>query len=123
MLSESHKEIFLKIILFGSAFLFLQCSSSDSTETVDHFILHAVEELRIGDLEGDDEYIFGSINDIAIGTNGEIIVADGQVPVVRMYDKDGTFVRNIGREGRGPGEYQVLGGLRTTSDDKIVIWL
>jgi len=38
-------------------------------------------------------------------TDEEILVLDTQVPIIRVYDHDGTFLRNIGRGGQGPGEY------------------
>src|SRR5690606_34494950 len=47
---------------------------------------HLVEELRIGRLEGNDDYIFGSISYLAVGADGTIYVADGIGPRLRMYD-------------------------------------
>lgn len=81
-----------------------------------------MEELRIGQLGGEDEYIFGEINGIAVGKNGRIFVADYQVPIIRMYDKDGTFIRNIGRKGRGPGEYLRISGMKTFPDGRLAVW-
>lgn len=70
-----------------------------------------VEELGIGVESGPDEYMFGSIRGIAVGSDGAVYVADGQPTIVRMYDSDGTFVRNIGRQGQGPGEFVSAPGL------------
>lgn len=100
------------------------CSVPGSDETGSNGILHlkAVEELRIGQMEGDEEYVFGAINYIAIGTDDQIFVSDWQIPIVRMYDSDGTFLRKIGREGRGPGEYSVIMGLKTFQDGRVAVW-
>lgn len=109
--------------LIALQFVFQQCTVEEqpgvkNTKTV----LHAVEEIRIGQLEGEDEYVFGAINHMAIGKNGKIFVADRQVPVIRMYDKEGDFIRNVGRQGRGPGEYLRIGGMRTFPDGQLAIW-
>ncbi|MEX2375948.1 MAG: 6-bladed beta-propeller [Dehalococcoidia bacterium] len=68
----------------------------------------AVEELRIGDVEGNAEYLFGNVVDVATDSLGRIYVADRSIPAVRVYDWNGEFLTDIGRAGQGPGE---LGGL------------
>ena len=37
--------------------------------------------------------------------DGSIYVADSQAGVVRQYDANGRFVRDFGRQGTGPGEF------------------
>lgn len=39
-------------------------------------VFHALEELRIGKMEGEDEYVFGGVSHVAVGKEGEIYVAD-----------------------------------------------
>jgi len=85
-------------------------------------LLHAVEEVRIGEYDGEVEFVFGSIIHLAIGKNGELFVADNQVPIIRMFDKNGNFLRNVGRQGRGPGEYLRIGGVRSFPDGRLAIW-
>lgn len=65
-----------------------------------------VEELSIGVDVGAEEYMFGGIEDLDVGTDGSIYVRQSQPVSIRQYDRDGTFVRDIGGEGQGPGEYQ-----------------
>ena len=84
--------------------------------------LRLVEEVRIGKLEGDAEYLFGSIEGVAVGRDGMIHVADGQVPIIRSYDAQGRFVRNVGGKGQGPGEFQNIGGMKMMPDGRIVVW-
>ncbi len=63
-----------------------------------------VEELAIGEEAGDEAYLFGSIS-AAWATADRIYVVDSQVPAVRAFDHQGSFLFDIGRAGQGPGEY------------------
>ncbi len=63
-----------------------------------------VAEASIGVAEGEDEYLLGRIGGIW-ATDSEILVLDTQVPSVRAYDYEGTYLRQVGNVGQGPGEY------------------
>jgi len=64
-----------------------------------------VEELSIGVDAGDEPYMFGRIDGLA-ATEDRIYVLDRAVPTVRVYNKQGRHLRDIGRQGGGPGEFQ-----------------
>jgi hypothetical protein len=69
-----------------------------------------VEELSIGEAEGEEAYLFGQL--VQLARHGEFIyVLDGQVPVLRVFDGLGRHVRDIGRAGGGPGEFYYPTGL------------
>ena len=70
-----------------------------------------VEEIRIGNLTGDEAYTFGSVGALAPAPDGSLYVVDSQVPIIRRYDQDGQHIGDIGRRGEGPGEYQEVSGL------------
>jgi len=71
-----------------------------------------VEELRIGVLEGAEEEVFGAVGGVAVTPKGAILVADIQVPVVRVFSPQGAYLGDAGRRGEGPGEYRSLQGVR-----------
>jgi len=82
-----------------------------------------VEEVRIGMLEGPDEYMFGAVSYVTVRpSDGAIFVFDEQVPILRRYDTSGEFVRNIGRDGEGPGEYRDILGMETLRDGRLAVW-
>src|SRR5262245_54502295 len=81
-----------------------------------------VPEVRVGEVDGDEKYLFGRIRNVAIGKDNALIVADDKTPILRMYDAKGKFVRDIGRSGEGPGEYRSMGGVRTLPDGRILLW-
>lgn len=62
--------------------------------------------VTIGRVEGPEETIFGDVTSVAADGDGRIYVADRIGSLLRVYGADGRFLRQIGREGRGPGEYE-----------------
>jgi hypothetical protein len=82
---------------------------------------HIVEELRIGQLDGPDEYVLGRIGPLTVRADGDIIAVDAQAPVIRQYDANGRYVRDIGREGAGPGEYRRVTEMQILADGRLAI--
>lgn len=82
-----------------------------------------IEDLRIGTLDGPEKYLFGRVAAVAARpSDGMIFVLDAQVPIIRQYDADGRFVRNVGREGEGPGEYRRVSGMEILPDGRLAVW-
>lgn len=127
-----------------SAALFLSvvlAACSDSTQTVtaerlvvgDTTILRVgaplwgdsialVEELSVGVVSGPTEYQFGAIAHIAVDRAEGTYVFDAQVPALRYFDAEGNYVRTLGREGQGPGEYgRATLGLVVRTDNSVVL--
>jgi len=87
----------------------------------DSVTLRLVEELRIGELEGAEEYTFGNVLSIAPAHDGGAYVWDSRMRLLRQYDATGRYVRQVGRRGEGPGEYESVGGM-ATMDGRLVFW-
>jgi len=55
----------------------------------------------------DDDEIFGVITSIVQDeASGEILMLDAQLNEIKVYSEEGEFLRTIGREGEGPGEFR-----------------
>jgi hypothetical protein len=81
-----------------------------------------VPEVAIGELDGELEYLFGSIRSLAVADDGTVYVVDSQVPELRVYDAEGVFRKVLGRPGEGPGEIkQPDGGLAVLSDGRVLV--
>jgi len=78
-------------------------------------------ETSIGMLEGPDEYLIGDPRSLAVNSAGAIYLLDRQVPIIRKYGPDGTFIRDVGREGGGPGEYKSPGAIAVLPDDRLIV--
>jgi hypothetical protein len=76
--------------------------------------------LEIG-TEGDSLYELGNIIGLARLSEGSVVIAMRRPHMVRMYDSTGRYVRNIGRVGQGPGEYEQPQTLIPMAGDSILI--
>jgi hypothetical protein len=50
--------------------------------------------------------MFSHLYSIQVGDEEEIITYDGQEVSIKVYDKNGKFIRKFGQKGQGPGEIQ-----------------
>lgn len=54
---------------------------------------------------GDSNYVFGTVASAGFSSNGDIAILDTQKATVSFFSPDGEFIRRVGREGSGPGEF------------------
>jgi hypothetical protein len=81
-----------------------------------------VQDLRIGVLEGADEYMFGDIQSLAVATDGAIYTYDSHLKVLRKHSATGDYIATLGREGEGPGEYnRPDAGLVALADGRVLL--
>jgi sugar lactone lactonase YvrE len=74
---------------------------------------------------GNDETHFNAPSDVAVAPNGDIFVADGHgegtnARIVK-FTKDGKFIKAWGKEGNGPGEFNVPHGLAFDSAGRLFV--
>src|ERR1041384_839829 len=80
------------------------------------------EELSIGAREGADEYMFGEVTAITPDGAGGFYVFDRQVPALRHFDHGGRFIKTLGGEGEGPGEYKSIVGMALRRDGRLTVF-
>lgn len=68
-----------------------------------------VELYRVGgvDAEGLGAEELVDPQSVALGAAGGVYVADQKPAVIKQFGPDGGYIRSFGREGSGPGEFQV----------------
>jgi len=78
------------------------------------------EDLSIGK-EGDENYMFYRVRDIALDSTDNIYVVDSANSRIQQYDPDGQFLQTIGRKGQGPGEFERPRQLFIDSQDTLYV--
>jgi hypothetical protein len=83
------------------------------------FVFDLKEDLRLGgDPEKEVSY-FPRRPSLTVDAAGNLYVTDRGNNRVQMFDKTGAFVRTVGRQGQGPGEYMFAGYVHIGADRDI----
>jgi sugar lactone lactonase YvrE len=75
---------------------------------------------------GDGPDTFNQPDDVAIAPDGDIFVSDGHTPAmgnarVMKFTKDGKFIKQWGKHGSGPGEFEVPHALAFDSRRRLFV--
>lgn len=127
----------LLLALFAAA----GCRSSDSSQNVvardsagirimeyppnfksDQWQLIEPPVVRIGVLEGDPRYEFVNVIAAVRLEDGSIAVLDRSTKQISIFAPTGEFIRAIGGEGEGPGEYRQPVALWRVSSDTLAVF-
>jgi len=68
-------------------------------------LLELEEELSIG-REDDDNYLFYDPRNISVDEQRNIYILERGNHRIQKFNKDGNYLRTIGKEGQGPGEFE-----------------
>jgi len=82
--------------------------------------LDLAEDLSVGS-EEDDNYLFYRVRAIAVDDENNIYVVDMGNYRVQEFDKNGRYLRTIGRKGQGPGEFSGPVGLAIDSQHNLYV--
>lgn len=118
------------LVWAASLFLAVGCSGSYSKNEVPEHVakLNNVTiyraDQKVDTLYLEQEKIFGKqkdiiigrVGDIAINAEGGLLIADQEKHTIFLFQADGSYITQIGREGKGPGEFDAIGGLKVKSD-------
>ncbi|MBD3277120.1 MAG: 6-bladed beta-propeller [Candidatus Aegiribacteria sp.] len=111
-----------RICLISLFSVFIACSSEQQDEgyaTAPFDTLSIVD--TIGMMYGDSNYVFGSISDVDRDQDGSICVLDRKRHCILLYSQSGEFIRQIGRYGEGPGEFNEPAVLVVTGDGSMLV--
>lgn len=88
-------------------------------------VLFLQEELSVGKAEGKEEYLFydirSPVSNVDVDAQNNIYVLDIKASQVKVFDKDGHFVRTIGRKGQGPGEFEGAWKIFISSGNELIV--
>jgi len=85
------------------------------------FVFDLKEDLRLGGDPAREVSYFPKGASLTVDAAGNLYVIDRGNRRVQMFDKNGNFVRTIGRRGQGPGEYMFAGSVYIDVDGNISV--
>ncbi len=89
----------------------IDCNISEVSDTIEFPLSAIVDKCEIILLETNEESLFKSVQNIGISENYIAVHSRGRMPI-KLFDRKGEFIRNIGTIGRGPGEFNSLYGIQ-----------
>lgn len=75
----------------------------------------------VGTVEGEDWEMFSGIRSVAFDAADNLYLLDGQNNRIVVFDARGRFVRQFGKQGGGPGEFQAPLAMDIAADGSIVV--
>lgn len=112
-----------KRILVSISFLFLWMTCSKQSVDIPEY-LEGLENLKVyvsdnipeATLEFEqlatfgvtDEVLLGRVTGTAVDEDDRVYIADWDANTVYVFNEDGSFLQNLGREGGGPGEFRSI---------------
>jgi sugar lactone lactonase YvrE len=111
--------------------LWITDGRADKTKKIGHTVLKLSPDGKVlmtlgtPGVAGNDETHFNAPSDVAVAPNGDIFVADGHgdgtnARIVK-FSKDGKFIKAWGKEGSGPGEFNVPHGIALDSAGRVFV--
>jgi hypothetical protein len=79
------------------------------------------KEMAIGEVEGDENYMFGKTISFCVDSHGNVYVLDSDRKHVRKFGPDGKYLLTFGRQGQGPGEFQSPSEARLSPDGQLYV--
>ena len=80
-----------------------------------------VAEITIDDNALPEDVFFVGYGDIAVDWKGNVYILDSRAKNIKKFNSTGKFIKVIGREGQGPGEFSSPYRL-ACSGDRFVVW-
>ncbi len=82
--------------------------------------LELEEDLSIGNEDDENCYFYKTI-DIDVDSKGNIYVLDRANYRVQKFDKNGKYIMTFGRQGQGPGEFEIIRRLHIDKKDQLSV--
>ena len=70
---------------------------------------------------GTEDLLLGRVGSIHVDEDGNVYVLDRQLALVHVIASDGAWLRSVGREGEGPGEFREPNDMFLTHDGHVAV--
>ena len=87
----------------------------------DGWSVSRMPSLVIGQMQGDERYLFGDVAGAVVLRDGRIAILDRQSALIRVYSPGGQHVEDWGGQGEGPGEFTSAHTMSPYPGDSILV--
>ncbi len=118
-----NKDHCLVLIFFILAFFMYGSSESEKSllEIYKSGTVRFVPILTIDDSSMPEGTFFENVSDIKCDDDGHVYACDFRANNIKKFDSSGKFIKTIGREGQGPGEFNMPYKIAVTND-RLIVW-
>ncbi|KAK2144152.1 hypothetical protein LSH36_781g01014 [Paralvinella palmiformis] len=121
------------ICRFGSGYFHDPCAlainSRDHYVIIDSHLSHVKKVFIYDPMTGiqtrigfhDNQYLFSNPEGTAISQDDGIIITDAGHHSLLFFSKDGKFIKKVGHQGQGPGEFWYPKGITVDRNDNILV--
>jgi len=89
--------------------------------TVGSSVWAGEEVLSVGVLDGAEDQVLGSVDDIRLGDAGDVFILDAQSHRLRRFDSGGNLLAAVGQEGDGPGDFSYPSAIALLGDSVVAV--
>lgn len=106
----------LKYIILISSIISIGVISENAQ--IKQFILNPSQHYGLEDSDNLN-YLFSNVRAVAVNSKGEVFITNTSDHTIRVFNKDGEFLRKMGGKGRGPGEFMDLTSISIDAQDRV----
>lgn len=103
------------LVVVWTCFLFPACNSDEAAQL-------ELEVADVAELEDAPGSPLGDIGAFAVASDGDYLIGDRLVPIVRRFGSDGRLLAEFGQYGDGPFEFQQIGGIIEDDAGNVVVF-
>ena len=112
------------IILFPILTLFVYGASKSEKSLAEIYksgMVRFIPVLTVDDTSMPEDIFFESVSDVVCDNDGYVYACDYRANNIKKFDSSGNFIKTIGREGQGPGEFNRPFKIAVT-DERLFVW-
>lgn len=111
------------ILILVLAFVVFACRENESTQQVEKPTptIQSTINLVIGAEDQPLDHQLGQPEAVRSDNDGNIYIADRQSMQIKVFDRDGSYLKSLGGRGRGPGEFQGMELMEWTPEGHLVV--
>jgi len=98
--------------------LLMFCGAMTTYSQPKQLVLNPIQHYGLEDSD-DLNYLFSNVRAVVVNSKGEVFITNTSDHTIRVFNKDGEFLRKMGGKGRGPGEFMDLTSISIDAQDRV----